>query len=332
VLLRVLAEVAMQSGVTPAALFQAQANRFMACEPFDVRVPLSEYRALFSRAIALTGDPALGLRCALGSSESAFDLMAPLLAHVPTLRAAIREASQFQALAFDGAYLHFSEAAGVARLRLEFPRSSDPADRSIAEFLTAGVMRMLRAFGCARGELHAARFEHKRPSYHQAYAAAFQGAERFSEAFTGLEFAARLLDRPHIHCNPTLQNLVHAQAEQRLARLSRPAGLVNRLQMYLLNQPAACVPEMTAAARELGVSVRSLRRRLAEEGQSYRALTQEIQSERACSLLRNPDVTLQDVAHALGFTDAAAFHRAFKRWTGFTACEYRRSRATSASA
>jgi hypothetical protein len=251
VLLRALADVVLRLGITPAKLFQVDAKRFTTGEPVDVRVPLTVYRGLLTRAIALTGDPALGLRCGLQASESAFDLLAPLVSHVPTLRHAIREARQFQALAMDGVSIQLTQCAGVARLRCEFPRSQESTDLSLGEFLTAGLMRMLRGFGCMRKDFHAARFEHRRPTYHHVYAEAFEQKERFSEAFTGLEFAADLLDRPHLHANPMLQSLVHAQAEQRLGRLSRPAGVVDPLRMYLLTQSAARVPSMTVAARTL---------------------------------------------------------------------------------
>jgi AraC-like DNA-binding protein len=274
----------------------------------------------------LTGDPALGLRCGLRASESAFDLMAPLMGHVSTLRHGVRETRRFQALAFDGAYLHLSERVGLAHLRWEFPRADELTDRCLAEFLTAGLMRMLRAFGATRDDLHAVRFEHRRPSYYAAYAAAFEGKERFSAAVTGLEFNAQLLDRPNLHANPALQTLVHARAEQYLVRLSCPASLLDRLRMYLLNQSSVKIPDMTDAARDLGVSVRTLRRRLEEEGHSYRGLTQELQCERARAMLRDPEATLQAIADALGFADTASFHRAFKRWTGLTAAEYRQTR------
>jgi len=323
VLLRALADVVMQSGIAPDTLFQAEAKRFSNCEPVDVRVPLSSFRALLKRAIALTGDPALGLRYGLHASESAFDLFAPLVAHVPTLRHAIQEIRQFQALVIEGAPFHLTESAGVACLRWEFPRSHEATDRCLAELLTAGAMRMLRSFGCKRADLHAACFEHRRPSYDHAYAEAFEGKQRFAEAFTGLEFAAHLLDRPHLHANPKLQSLVHAEAEQHLTRLSLHTDLIDRLRMYLLSLPDARMPDMAVAARELGVSVRTLRRRLVEAGHSFRALMQEMQSERACRMLRNPDFTLQAVAEALGFDNIPAFHRAFRRWTGLTACEYR---------
>jgi AraC-like DNA-binding protein len=325
VLLRALADVSLQYGVSPEALFQEEATAFMACEPVDVRVPLAQYRRSLERAIALTGEPAIGLRAGLCASESAFDLLAPLVAHVPSLRDAIREIRKFQSLFFGGAYLHFSERSGVARLRWEFPRAHGPSDRSIAEFLTAGIVRMLRAFGCGRSDLYAARFEHRKPPYYRVYASVFQGAERFSEELTGLDFAAHLLDRPHLHSNPTLQTLIRAEVEQRFARVSRPASLVDRLRAYLRNQPAARIPDMSAAARDLGVSVRSLRRRLSEDGLSYRVLSQELQRDQACAMLRDSEFTLQGVAYALGFADSASFHRAFKRWTGLTACEYRGS-------
>ena len=324
-LLRAMADIATRYGIAPSTLFQSDATRFTTCAPVDVRVPLHVYRNLLTRAIALTGDPALGLRCGLHASEYAFDLLAPLVAHAPTLRHAIQETRQFQALAFEGGSLQLTEATGVARLRCVFPRSHEATDRSIAEFLTAGLMRMLRAFGCTRDDLYAASFEHKRPSYHHAYAEAFERKERFAETYTGLEFAAHLLDRAHLHASPALQTLVHAQAEQHLGRLSRPKDLIDRLRMYLLSLPAARVPDMAVVARELGVSVRTLRRRLAESGHSYRELTEEMRGERACTMLRNPDFTLQAVADALGFADTATFHRAFRRWTGVTACEYRQT-------
>ncbi|MGD8862213.1 MAG: AraC family transcriptional regulator ligand-binding domain-containing protein [Myxococcales bacterium] len=316
--------MALHYDVAPQTLLVEVAPSLSSREPFEVRLPVSDFGALLERAVALTGDPAIGLRCGLHASEAAFDLMAPLIAHVPTLRDALREIRQFHALAFDAAHLHLSERMGVARLRCDFPRQDDATDRHIAELLMAGFMRLLRGFGCTRQDLHATRFEHRTPAYHHRYAEAFEGSARFAEEVTALEFSAELLDRPHLHSNPALHDLLHSQAEQRLARIARPRCFVEGLKVYLISHPASRTPEMGAAARELGVSVRTLRRRLAERNTSYRSVLGEVQRERACALLRNPDLTLQQVADEMGFSDAPPFHRAFKRWTGMTACEYRK--------
>lgn len=326
VLLRVLADVAMRYDVSPAQLFGGDAERFSASEPLALRISLDEYRAVVARAIALTGDAALGLRCGLSASDAAFDLFAPLVAYVPSLRHAIGEASQFSALIFEGGSIQLDEAPGVARLSWELPWIDEPTDRFTSELAAAGIVRMLRSFGAVGGDLRAIRFRHKRPAQHRTYAEVFQGKERFSAELFGVELAAHLLDRPHLHANPSLQKLVHAQAEQRLAQLARPTTLVSRLHALLGRQPLAHLPDMTSAARQLGVSVRSLRRRLREEGTSYRALTQGMQRDRACAMLRNPELTLKVIADAVGFSDLVAFHHAFRRWTGSTPCEYRAHR------
>lgn len=325
-MLRVLGDIVTKFGVSPELLFQGEAKTLSTREPVDERMPLPVYRTLLRRAITLTGDPALGLRCALQVSEAAFDVLTPLVAYVPTLRHALQETRQFHALAFEGVDMQLTEAAGVACLRWDFPRSDDDTDRSFAEFLTAGLLRMLRAFGGKPDDLQAVRFDYQRPTYHHVYTEAFDGKERFSQAFTGLEFASHVLDRPNPHANSVLQASVHALAEQRLERLARPADLIEQLRVYLQSQSAASIPDMTLAARRLGVSVRTLRRRLAEARLSYRELTQATQSARARTILRNPDFTLQSAASALGFNNVAAFHRAFKRWTGLTARAYRNTR------
>jgi AraC-like DNA-binding protein len=324
VLVRALAETVTRYEVEPAALVEGKSDLLATNGPLDVRVSLPLFGRMLKRAVDLTGEPAIGLLCGYESSDSAFDLLAPLVSHVATFRHAIEETSQFEALAFDGAHMHLSEAAGVARLRSEFPRSHDFTDRSVAEFLVGGLMRMLRGFGNVKRDLKAAYFEHERPFPGLTYTKVFHGRERFSQSFTGLDFDARLLDRPHLLANPELQRAVHLQAEQRLERLARP-DFVDRLRAFLSSQPTPGLTEMDKVAQRFGISVRSLRRHLKIAGLSYRTLTQTMQVQRACMLLRNPNLTVKAVAHSLGYDDTGAFRRAFRRWTGMSAWEYRRS-------
>jgi AraC-like DNA-binding protein len=122
-----------------------------------------------------------------------------------------------------------------------------------------------------------------------------------------------------------LHALLRAGAERSLERLSRPKTFVERVQAFVRTQPATSALDMNLAARELGLSIRSLRRRLADEGTSYRALTQSALQESALAMLRDPERTVQATADALGFADATAFHRAFRRWTGVTPAQYRES-------
>jgi AraC-like DNA-binding protein len=79
-----------------------------------------------------------------------------------------------------------------------------------------------------------------------------------------------------------------------------------------------------AAARLLAVSRRSLSRRLAEEGTSFKTILDEVRAEFAQALLVDRSLTIADVAFFLQYSEPAAFHRSFRRWTGQTPGEFRR--------
>jgi AraC-like DNA-binding protein len=83
---------------------------------------------------------------------------------------------------------------------------------------------------------------------------------------------------------------------------------------------------MSAAARDMGVSERTLRRRLQDEGASYGDLARQALVNRAERLVADLDRTIDETAYLLGFSQRSAFHRAFKRWTGMTPAEYRKRR------
>ena len=321
-LVRAVVEAAERAGVERGALL----GELLDTAPLDdigARIEHREFERLLLRALDLTHNEAFALQMAEGASEGGFDVVAHVISHSPSLRRAIELCGRYGRIISDGSQLRLSERGGVATLALEFVRTCPRMDRAHAEFVLAGMLRMLRVFGATAPSIHAVRFEHARPAHHAHYARIFSGAERFDQPCSAIEFDAALLDRPHLHQHSQLYDLLLAQAEHQLSRLSARASIVERLEEYLLARPAARLPDMQTAAHHHGVSVRSLRRRLAEAGTSYRTLVQSILERRATELLRDRRRSLQETASALGFSDATAFHRAFKRWTGATPLEYR---------
>jgi len=85
-------------------------------------------------------------------------------------------------------------------------------------------------------------------------------------------------------------------------------------------------PDIRLAAEIAGLSERTLQRRLEKAGLSYRGLLDQVRLEQALSMLGNPNMHITDVAYDLGFSDAAHFTRAFRRWTALSPREYRRQR------
>ena len=76
-------------------------------------------------------------------------------------------------------------------------------------------------------------------------------------------------------------------------------------------------------ARNLNMSARTLRRKLREENTSFRQLVDELRQDFALRYLRDTDLTVEDIAETLGFSDAANFRHAFRRWTNASPHEFR---------
>jgi AraC-like DNA-binding protein len=323
VLVRVIVDAVERAGVDRVALLAAAGIDERRLALAEGRFELAELVAVETHALDLTGDEALGLHIGEQVSEASMDLLAHVASHAPTLREALELCSQFQRLAFDDCRLCLQEKGTVATLRYEFARSTPRVDRMHAEFVIAGLSRLVRTFVGAKPVVFGASFEHARPVYAAQYTRPFGESVHFGARATELEFDRNGLDRPQLHQHPQLYSVLRAEAERALERVTagqRPSDEVRR---YLLARPPARIPDAATAARDLGISERSMRRRLAADNTSYRELVRAALETSAGHMLRDPNRSIQETAHALGFSDAGAFHRAFKRWTGRTPKQYR---------
>jgi AraC-like DNA-binding protein len=96
-----------------------------------------------------------------------------------------------------------------------------------------------------------------------------------------------------------------------------------RVRDLLLENGAQTRIDMNAVARSLGLSARSLRRRLCDEGISYNTIAESALATLAKQLLADQARSIQETAYTMGFSDPSAFYRAFKRWTGTTPKTFR---------
>ncbi|MGI4813632.1 MAG: AraC family transcriptional regulator ligand-binding domain-containing protein [Janthinobacterium lividum] len=105
-------------------------------------------------------------------------------------------------------------------------------------------------------------------------------------------------------------------------REDRP--LAQQVRRQLRGWDVARLPELSVVAQAMGQPSDGLRRRLREEGESYRAIVDQLRRELALRLLSQPHLSLAEVGERLGFSEPSAFHRACRRWTGRTPVDYRR--------
>jgi AraC-like DNA-binding protein len=132
-----------------------------------------------------------------------------------------------------------------------------------------------------------------------------------------LNGSAKLGDR-------TTYALVESLYDGLIAEMSQLTGVAGKVRALLL-QDLGRQPSLTAVAGRLKISERTLRRRLAQQGVSFRGLVDELRAQLAVRYLRETSMTNDDVAVAIGFRDPATFRHAFRRWTGRSAGAFRRA-------
>ncbi len=324
-LVRALVEEVARAGREPEAFLRAVGLEPSSLADPDARLPFSRYDFAQKLALDWTGDAALGLHMGERASLSAFNIIGFLSAHCSTLRQAFFVLSRYRRLLFDVETPALEEDGGCATLKCSFTYGPGPSDRMGAEFTMVAAVQIGRMCLGGMGSPLEVEFEHSAPAYLDEYRRVLGAPVRFDSDATRLRFDRSLLDAPLLHANPKLFSLLASEAERKLAGLSG-APLSARVRAIVLAEVEGgrahrCTMEQVA--KSLALSERSLRRRLRDEGASYATVVEDAIADVARQLLRDGGISIQRVADQLGFSEASAFHRAFKRWTGMTPQQFR---------
>lgn len=144
-----------------------------------------------------------------------------------------------------------------------------------------------------------------------------------------IAFDAAHLDRPLVRADAALFGYLARRADALLAALPDQDSWSTRVQRVISAELAQGEPRAALVAKRFAVSVRTLHRRLGDEGASFAGLVDRVRRERAELLLSEPRLSANEVAYLLGYSDPATFSRAFKRWTGSAPSTWRRNATPS---
>lgn len=293
------------------------------------RVPAATFSALWLAVARELDDEFFGLdarRMKVGS----FALLCQAVLGCSNLDRAVRRMLRGFALFLDQvqATLWLEPATGRAQLRLN-NTLPDADDRLFADetllVLLHGLMCWLVGQRIAVQALHLA---HARPAHAVEYTRMFSPVLVFEAPQTCLCFDAAVLAAPLVQTPASLlQFLRHAPQSVFLKYKNEDswtARVQRRLRSALLAQQPW--PPLEAMAQALGSTPTTFRRRLEAEGSSYQQIKDQLRSDWAIDQLCHSSLSLDELAATLGFHDASAFHRAFRRWNGLSPGAYRRAR------
>lgn len=320
-----------QNGVDAMALAAEVGLDEMGWEDADERVPRAKVDALWNAAVRETKNGALGLRIAEALPPNNGGAMQVVALSAPTVEVGMKHVCRFWGLINDGVETAVAHRSG----RFVFtqrPKNGVQLARPWLD-LTAYVLldSGLKAFTKAERPLEVV-LPYARDRFSDEVEAALKAPVRYGGAQLEIAFRPEVASTPLSTANPALHNVVAAHAEAALSRLLRekapevdPSALIAEVRAAVVARLEAGDANLPDVAEAVGLSARTLQRRLSEAGTSLRELVDEARREAALQELRRDDVSITEVAFLLGFSETSAFDRAFRRWTGKAPAEYRAS-------
>lgn len=293
------------------------------------RLDVSGLLRLFDAARELSGDDLIGLHMGMQARPRTFSALGYAAMSCGTLGEAVMLIPRYEAVVYDGGTTTVRSRAGEVCVTWRSGLSDRSRMRPVNEAIVAGWLSFGRWIAGVRGELREARFQHAPPAKRAEYEGFFGCPLRFEAADNALTFDVRLMAQPLVQHDEQLRGLMERQAETQLRDL-RGAGLAARVVSAIRQRLPRQAPTAAEIARALGLSERTLRRRLQAEGASLGELLTQLRRELALHYLADSSLSLMDVALLLGYAEQTSFTAAFKAWTGLPPGEYRQGRASGA--
>jgi len=278
------------------------------------RVPLANIFRLWEATEDLSGDRLVGLHA--GEAIRVRSEVAYLARSQRTVAEALGQVVRFSHLAIDTVEAELDQRCGRPWLRLRLDGESPAKMRHIWEYWAVLISNGLSDATAGSFRLAEVRFPHAPEGPVREYERVFHCPVIFRQQTFELVLSTVVYGQPMLTHNPDLRQVFEREALKQLS-LASSADLRIKVAGVLRSalERDESVPSELIAAR-LGISHRTLQRRLRQEGTSVVRIRDEVRREYALELLDRRTSTISEIATKLGFAEVASFSRAFKRWTG----------------
>lgn len=312
-----------EGGQDSAALFAAAGLDPAALDDPNARYPVSRTTRLWRLAVEASGDDAFGLGVARNVGITTFHALGYALSASATLHEVFERMVRYFDVITDVAKLALDPVDDGYRLTIRIAAPGDELAPEAIDAFSALIVRMCRGrLGRRDFSPRLLRLRRPTPQNRAAFERLFRAPIQFSADENAVYLDGHLLDMPLEGANPELARHNDEIVQRYLARL-RQDDVVTRVRTALIELLPSGEPGATAVAERLHLSQRSLQRRLAEAGQSFNAVLIDTRHQLAQSYLRDPNLSIGEIAYMLGFGDMSSFTRAFRRWAGCSPSDFR---------
>lgn len=289
----------------------------------EARIAFAKHAALIGAAATHLKDSCFGLR--FGASLDPLDAgaIAYLAANSPTLEAAIENYITYLRTTTEGFTARLSAEGEIVRLAIEAAEGEAEPGPQCYEFALATTVNICRFVVGRRISPALVEMKHPRDSELEEFKRYFGGSIAFGASRYAVTLQRSLLATPCRSADPRLFRIVKAYCDELLGRSRATADFKEEVE----NLVGSLLPTGTATAAHvastLGMSERTLSRRLGEERITFREIVEQQRQRLAFRYLNDPAIRPTQIAYLLGYSEPSAFSHAFRRWTGQSPARYR---------
>ena len=295
----------------------------------DQRIAASTYLELLGHGVRLTGDEQLGLHLGEAVRPGYYGVLGYLIMSCATLADALHRQARYAALVGNLGQVDLADEPPRAGLEQQVAHSWQPLlpqqKRQLSEETLAGWVTFGHWISGLDIPPTEVRFQHSAPVDTSEYQRIFRCPVLFDQADNALVFPKRLLATPLGQADAQVRLMLDAYADRLLGEIQQGHSVLDRARLELSRQLPEVGADLQQIAARLALSPRTLQRRLREAGLSFNQLVDETRQQLVLHYLRDPALELAEIAFLVGFSEPGSLARAFRRWTGQSPGEYRRS-------
>ncbi len=317
----------MRYGLTPGELLEAAGLEPEQMADRDAMVPYETLPLMWERILERHPQEPLGLRYAEMLDFEVGGVVGYVCRHARTIGDSFEVYLRFSKLLDPRMVVGVERVDGLVRATVDHePRVVDMAE-PMEMMLVSFVKLTEKSVGRALPVLEVC-FRHPQKHDESLYAEVFHDAPvRFDAPYCGVTFPSEVLDIPFRDSDPSIRRYLEAHCEHLLSEIEAaetPQPIDAQVREHLDELLMRGEADIEHVAKRLAMSTRSLQRALKSVGTSFREQLDEVRRGRSLLLLKQPSLSVQEIAFMLGYADPRNFYRSFKRWTDTTPTAFRR--------
>lgn len=319
-----------KAGLDTAPLLESAAISPELIDKPSARITEEQLANLIKAVWRTLGDEFMGLS-EKPCKNGVFALMMESLFAHKTLGAILQQSFRFYNAVQDNVVFKLETTESKAYVTAQLTKPEYDPNHLLQEFILLMWQRLSCWLVNSQLQFHSTSFNYEKPVHVTEYPSMFGGNLLFGQETSGYSFNTKLLSLPLARDPYEMDDFLRASPLQILRRVGTNTSVSLQVRKLIIDNGLEDIPSLEEVADHVHMTSRTLRRKLKEEGTSYQQIKDKVRSDTAIRYLTEEQLSIAETSHLIGFTEQAAFCRAFKNWTGVAPSNYTTSNHTTSN-